>query len=571
MWCIIWLSIIGFSLYTEPTPTISLPSSILERLQAERRSLQCSTCEGYVETDSNGVFYWVNEANDGFQWTHPSQPRTYSFASGDDHEDCEDLLTLNDDTKTLREWINALEADKHHFCASSIWHTEQRTDVFMSQFQYLFGDFTEPKYDILKGIVARICTIDDYEYNCNPKGTCNMGLSWRECESVIDGQEFPQSCRSYRNDTGFIEQHELIDVRQDMITCYNDRRNCNGGDTPSPKGGVVAFVSPDAPGRRVIKLCPIMMWLPSSRVDCRISDLIEQIDYNKVYSVDSELQCFSSSTTTIFHELSHFRDIADTDHEGGLTDANAIGFFMAGVGLKPTVAPTPQTTTAIPTHRPTALGACVDNYQCSNYASYIENYPSQYCDQMFGANGAYCVQSGICCPRACGDCTPSEQDLVNGHPSSSPSFDIRRYNHEITSWILPEWLNISWSTFNTGKILYILVAATKFSPSLHKHLLSEIVHIFHLYNPEELKLTRGPLNERFCILQMLSEISHILKFPGRIFIYGYHAENQHKNGFFSLLYFKAISHVMEYRSIMLPKILSSNNFSLCLYLHRIVV
>lgn len=417
---------------------------------------------GHVETDENGIFYWVSTKDDPDRtWTHPMQPRTYTFTSGDNLQDCSSPVTYNDVTKTQQEWVADLEADKLHFCGAAMWNTKEKTEAFYSQWSLYFGEFTDEKYEEWKGILARLCSADGYEYNCNSgaDGTCNMGLQYRACESIYEGQEYPQTCAYYDDDIPFIKQDQVHNLPkhegmgydtllQDMVDCSFDMRDCNDGDTPSfAHGGVVAHVSSMSSGKRVINICPICFWMGWRNNHCRVSDVIEQHTEEPVLSDNKRYKCLTSTATVIFHELGHFNDIADAGHEGELDNTVAISYFMAGIGPKPSQAPTVRTTTDKPTKRPSSSTECIDSSSCGPYANFISGNHDYWCGNLFGASGTYCAYYGICCPVSCGECTPEA-----GEPSVSPTINIHRYTHELKTWTHPSWLHESWTSFGISTV-----------------------------------------------------------------------------------------------------------------------
>jgi len=437
---------------------------------------------GHVETDDDGVFYWVDTHNDpGRTWTHPSIPRTISFSSGDNYEDCHDSVTYNGVTKTLQEWIIGLEEDKQQFCAATIYHMQQRTPEFDELFKYYFGDFTEDKFDELKGKVARICSADGYEYNCNPTGTCNTGLMYRYCVSVNPPYEYGQKCfNDIHPEIRTIHQSEIVNLdlhkdmdlptlRQEMITCSLDKRNCDEGNIPSLKGGVKAYVASlvDS-GVRTINLCPIGLWMGYGKMHCRLSDIKDQIDPGTVYEFDRAKACWTSPTETLFHELAHFSDIANAGHTGQLDNTYALSGFLAGIGEKPpppTVSPTtseptheptilpstsPTQPTSRPTLKPTTAGACEDGKHCSSYKTYIDRNPGFYCDNggYFGVGGYYCTRyknNNFCCPVSCGQCTENEEIELAAQErpeyAKYGGYPLQEY------WTTPEWMEITWDSF----------------------------------------------------------------------------------------------------------------------------
>lgn len=83
---------------------------------------------------------------------------------------------------------------------------------FYKQFEYHFKmDLTEEIFHDLKGRIARLCSADGYEYNCNPKGTCNFGLHYKHCVSNNPKYEYGQRCTAdVHPPIDFIHQSEVV-------------------------------------------------------------------------------------------------------------------------------------------------------------------------------------------------------------------------------------------------------------------------------------------------------------------------------------------------------------------------
>jgi len=421
---------------------------------------------GYVEVDSDGVFNWVSTWNDpGRSWTHPSQPRTYTFAPD---SGCSEPLTHNGVTKTLSGWIDQMEADKHQFCASAMYHMQARTDVFYEQYSFFFGDFSEEGFEDLKGKVARLCSADGYEYNCNGQRTCNTGLYYRHCWS-IKKSKWPMECKSVEFEGKELEKIEMIaeqeiigfpqhqgdtveSLRQDMLACSLDARDCKEGSVPRNLGGVVAYVdyfNDREGGKRTINLCPYMFWMGFRRFWCNIDEIQNQYDPGHVYAWDPPNQCFQSPSYVIFHELGHFADIADGDHGEGLTSTVALSFFMVGLASKPSPPPSPSpiddpNATPKPYVDPyTPRKTCGDGSSCSVYGGYIRSNPGYWC-RFFGSEGTYCKVYGLtmyCCLDMCGECDVNPPTQA---PSGAPTNDMTKFGGLMTSWTAPEWMEITW-------------------------------------------------------------------------------------------------------------------------------
>jgi len=425
---------------------------------------------GYVETDENGVFYWVSTHDDpGRTWTHPAQPRTYTFAPD---SGCSESLTHNGVTKTLEEWITHLEADKHQLCASAVYHMQERTDTFYKQYEELFGDFTEDGFEDLKGKVARMCSADGYEYNCNGKRQCNTGLIYRHCWS-IKKSKYPLECTDVTFEGKTLEKVEMIledniidlpqhqgetmeSLRQDMLQCSLDPRDCKEGSVPTTVGGVVAYVDyfdDREGGKRTINLCPYMFWMGFRRFWCDIAEIQDQYDPDHVYAWDLANQCFVSPSIILFHELGHFADIANGDHseerDEGLSSTTILSRFMIGVAKKPSPPPSPAPTvdpdaTSAPIKPYVPRKTCGDGSMCARYGRTIASNPSYWCG-LFGGDGMYCkYYPQYCCLEMCGECNISPPTQT---PSAAPTNDMTKKGGIYTLWTIPEWMEVTWNNF----------------------------------------------------------------------------------------------------------------------------
>jgi len=225
-------------------------------------------------TDSS-VALWCpvscgNCADYGEDWSKPNvlKESTLGFDSS-----CEShTITMEGVTKTDKEWILEAEEKKQELCATIMWHIENRSGDFETMYVKWFGGdatATDDRYVRLRDGFVKICSVQGYNYHCNPEGD-DAGSCPFEA-TLSDGT-------SYAEDSS---QIDAIDDRQNILDNYRSI------------GGTSAWVwtDPSVDDRR-IHICPIIFFL-SMDVDDDTSDL-------------------SSRVGTVFHELAHFTDMGDT-------------------------------------------------------------------------------------------------------------------------------------------------------------------------------------------------------------------------------------------------------------------
>jgi len=247
-------------------------------------------------------------------WTHPSLPRTIHFTPGSSTENCQSELTLNGVTKSMAEFLQEFEDQKSQACASTLFHMKHQTPAFHELFDLYFGDFTDVKFDDLLGVITRICTVDDYTYNCDPgmldsqSNSCSFRMSDWEKDRIVKlgANEFETDFPSGR----YVRQHDLVQngFQQHIIDCFNDP------DIRCGYTSVLAYVKHQWVGNRNINLCPVSFWAQAA----------------KPYG----------GLLQILHELSHFKDLAEAGHHyfsnreemaGNIYSTHAISLFMAGI------------------------------------------------------------------------------------------------------------------------------------------------------------------------------------------------------------------------------------------------
>jgi hypothetical protein len=188
------------------------------------------------------------------------------------NSNCEDSkLKLSGMEKTDKEWLLQAEQQKQDMCASILWHITTRSGTFESMYVKWFGGnakSNDPRMVRLRDGFVKICSIQNYAYNCNPSSNCEFSAT------LQSGQQIPQNSQqiSWRNS------------RQTILDSFRSI------------GGTGAWVSSNPASSnpaRQINVCPIIFYLSKDAAD-----------------VTSDLK---SRVGTVFHELSHFTDMGDTN------------------------------------------------------------------------------------------------------------------------------------------------------------------------------------------------------------------------------------------------------------------
>merc|ERR1719285_1591464 len=155
--------------------------------------------------------------------------------------------------------------------ASILWHITTRSGTFESMYVKWFGGnakSNDARMVRLRDGFVKICSIQNYAYNCNPSSNCGFSATLRS------GQQIPQNSQqiSWRNS------------RQTILDSFRSI------------GGTGAWVSSNPASSnpaRQINVCPIIFYLSKDAAD-----------------VTSDLK---SRVGTVFHVLSHFADMGDTN------------------------------------------------------------------------------------------------------------------------------------------------------------------------------------------------------------------------------------------------------------------
>merc|ERR1719285_286062 len=188
------------------------------------------------------------------------------------NSNCEDSkLKLSGTEKTDKEWLLQAEQQKQDMCASILWHITTRSGTFESMYVKWFGGnakSNDARMVRLRDGFVKICSIQNYAYNCNPSSNCGFSATLRS------GQQIPQNSQqiSWRNS------------RQTILDSFRSI------------GGTGAWVSSNPASSnpaRQINVCPIIFYLSKDAAD-----------------VTSDLK---SRVGTVFHVLSHFADMGDTN------------------------------------------------------------------------------------------------------------------------------------------------------------------------------------------------------------------------------------------------------------------
>jgi len=249
----------------------------------------------------------------GKGWKYPFLPRSIHFTPGEATENCQSVVTINGVTKTMAEFIQDFEDQKSQACASTLFQMKHKTPAFDEVFDIYFGDFTEDKFNQLLGVVTRVCTFDDYTYNCDPgfldhqTNSCPLRMSSTEKNRVVklgatELSDFPSD--------QYVRQSDLVKngFQQHIIDCFNNP------DIRCGYTSTLAFVKHLYVGNRNINLCPVSFWAQAS----------------KPYG----------ALLAIVHELSHFKDIAEANHQYysdrdqmglNIYSTHAISLFIAGI------------------------------------------------------------------------------------------------------------------------------------------------------------------------------------------------------------------------------------------------
>merc|ERR1711913_131653 len=97
-----------------------------------------------------------------------------------------DFSSFNTKTKNLL--YNIAEQMKQDMCASILWHIETRSGTFESMYVKWFGGnakANDARMVRLRDGFVKICSIQNYAYNCNPSG-CPFSATLRSRQTIID-------------------------------------------------------------------------------------------------------------------------------------------------------------------------------------------------------------------------------------------------------------------------------------------------------------------------------------------------------------------------------------------------
>ena len=188
------------------------------------------------------------------RWTKPYERKNFEISS-----EC---------TSTERSKLIAADALKDDMCADMLYCMKEKTATCQSQVTKWFGGSVSDtsQWDTLYQGFARICSSNNYKYNCRPTG-CKISFTYGGTRyNDAEQTSIPANVRD-----AFIQQ------------CQTS--GCGYSAT-------IAYVYSNRVNEREQNLCPIGFWL--------------QKDYHDVNGLGSK-------ATTIVHELSHFVDLAGTD------------------------------------------------------------------------------------------------------------------------------------------------------------------------------------------------------------------------------------------------------------------
>merc|ERR1719204_635340 len=208
-------------------------------------------------------------------YSHPSEDKSshVGHVTGSSLEECSESIKGADGrSQTEMEWIREAERLKLQFCGNILYHLQAQDAEMITNFREWFGVYDAQRWQKLRDGFTKICSADNYKFNCNP----SAGLANDRCS--ID---FEWGGMKYTN----WRQQDVVSngIQQDFIDKCNSPTKCT-------YSGTVAWVSSGETFDRVINLCPIGFWIQE---DQRGND-------------------FSSKASVIIHELSHFVDMAST-------------------------------------------------------------------------------------------------------------------------------------------------------------------------------------------------------------------------------------------------------------------
>jgi len=187
-------------------------------------------------------------------WTKPYNSKTYQISECTSSEST--LLTNADRLKD-------------DMCAQMLYCMKEKTSECQSQVTKWFGGSIADtsQWNTLYEGFTRICSANNYKYNCRPTSNCQISFSYQGT--------------SYNN----AEQHQIPTNVRDGFISQCQSSGCGYSAT-------IAWVYSSRVSPREQNLCSIGFWL------------------QKHYWDPSGL---GSQATTILHELSHFVDLAGTD------------------------------------------------------------------------------------------------------------------------------------------------------------------------------------------------------------------------------------------------------------------
>mmetsp|Transcript_14181 Transcript_14181/g.16147 ORF Transcript_14181/g.16147 Transcript_14181/m.16147 type:complete len:488 (+) Transcript_14181:1017-2480(+) len=211
---------------------------------------------GYCATSGAVRGACPNECDADCGWTEPYIRKSFTTTSCSESE----IQQLEDQ-----------EIVKERLCANILYCMEKRTPQCDESVREWFGGDSDDQaqWETLRQGYIKICSADNYEYNCQPDSVCSGDF-------VYNGVTYTQLTMP-------------TSVRDAYLSCRLEGGpgDCSGGSSSY----TVAWVYSSTASPRVMNLCQVGFWLGD----------VEQSS------------TFRGRVATIVHELSHFRDVADTD------------------------------------------------------------------------------------------------------------------------------------------------------------------------------------------------------------------------------------------------------------------
>jgi len=220
-------------------------------------------------------------------WNKPYEAKAYT------NKDCD---SGNGDAYWKKlDLLTGAEDDKRNMCANMLYCLQNPSnaacsDVVKKWFGVTGGALSASSnaanLATLKTGYTKICSATNYKYECTPTSNCKITFT-------LDGmsyKDYPQDQISETVAKKFVKQcHEgSVTKKTDPTTGTITTLTTTG----CSYSGTTAWVSSSETNPRVVNLCPLGFWIQSDEIGGTTK---------------------KSKASTIFHELSHFNDLAGTD------------------------------------------------------------------------------------------------------------------------------------------------------------------------------------------------------------------------------------------------------------------